>query len=722
MAVSVTKRPEGKYFNPSNVNSGVALNNNGKVNIRKATHGLSDGGVVYVKSDVEDYNGFFYVRLADANLFYIQTFETAYTGNISDCVDYVRETSTLVYYGAAGGSIKWSCVHLPIVYKLSNTLWPTNSADTVRTISSVTDSSGYCALSLSGDIKATGSAAELEFVKVTNATDDDLNGVWQIVSYTNDTTFSIAIPYSSANDTALTGASIQYYYNNYHIKVQVWGGLNNGHVYYSQEPYELLATLNLIPDSNNITTFSISEILKKNVANKNNLLLGSLPNNLDAFTMFFIKYAEVHDDSDGSMLTSTTPSYTSDLSSFEGFAVNSKLAFKNIYSGLMSEYASEDTSQKFLTTFTRPTIFDGKYFDLGILFNADAAADYPLLRKEFYLNSVKQSEEYAAGTASSSGVYRIALDDISCVYDRIDASVFYAASVATPAPSSWTDIATWTSKSATQFNYTDASSPYDNPQSYTIISATSGKPVRIVFAITLSGTYTGTISVSTVITDSSNVNISNEVADTITVAEASSTLTAVLVPTQTNASARLQIIVSPTVGTGSVNLTITIPTYYHVGTAMTETKTIDVNCDCLKAKATGYYLSWLNYLGDFDYWYFTAYADNIIDITEAEETEESIFPDWPNSYGEFADTANRKQTFRNSREQVLVRSQHVTQSQLQAIKHIKTSPLVQIVNSIYDRRTVLVDRDSFTYLKEGSNLYEISFTITYTDDVPSQRV
>jgi hypothetical protein len=158
------------------------------------------------------------------------------------------------------------------------------------------------------------------------------------------------------------------------------------------------------------------------------------------------------------------------------------------------------------------------------------------------------------------------------------------------------------------------------------------------------------------------------------------------------------------------------------GTTVTETKSIGIDCNCVPSKSEeGIYLSWLNYLGGFDYWLFTAYKDHIIDINDSGETEENIFPAWPNSYGEFADTI-RKQTSRTSRKQILVRSQHLTLEQIEGIQYIKTSPLVQIVNSIYDKRTVLVDTDSFTTYKEEDKLYSISFTITYTDDVPSQKV
>jgi hypothetical protein len=891
MAVSIEKRPESYWFDPGNTSGNVvALHNNGKVNIRGTAHGLADGAVVYVKSDVANYNGFFFVRLADANLFYIQTIEIPFSGSTDDCVDFIRETASVEYFGAAGGSIKWNAVHLPVVYKLSNDLWPINSVDTVRTISSVTDSSGYCVLSLSGDIKATGSAAALEFIKITGATDDDLNGVWQITSYTNDTTFTIAIPYSSANDTALTSASIQYYYNNYHVNVRVYGGLKASHIYASEEPYTLLATLSLIPDSDNLVVFSVSEILKKNIRVKNNLLLGTMPNNLDAFTMFYIEYAEVYDDSDGTTLGTTTPSYSSDQSTFEGYAVNAKLPFKNIFSGTMSEYASANTNQKFLTLFDTPVIFSGKYFDLSFIFdnktevlefsntaftatinnwtnfngsnrstqqtfawnsdggNGAALADatiggaentkyfaaqrpaggqwpsgtyviairaknssvgdadsisvgfwgmdnstsqltlsatgtstfprdstyyiraltftttkpwnyiafeftrnggggtfdivayvdnisimsgpgfedsFPLLKQEYFNGNTSTGTADVELDDADSGVYRAQITDPSCSNTSIQTELYSVPKYGMSMPSSWTNVtSTFDSKTDTQFTEAVTGSVIIQVYDALPVDVDVDEVFHATVTVTVTGTWTGQLTVSMFLTNAANAPRSSPLTTDNNIFTINGTYTIhYILQGITSAASRAHLQLLTTVTSGTANVAITTPLTYYVvpTTAMTETKAIDINCDCLRAKATGYYLSWLNYLGGFDYWYFTAYADNIIDITESEETEENIFPEWPNSYGEFADTIT-KQTFRNSREQVLVRSQHITQAQLQAIKHIKTSPLVQIVNSIYDRRTVIVDADSFTYLKEGSNLYEISFTITYTDDVPSQRV
>lgn len=131
------------------------------------------------------------------------------------------------------------------------------------------------------------------------------------------------------------------------------------------------------------------------------------------------------------------------------------------------------------------------------------------------------------------------------------------------------------------------------------------------------------------------------------------------------------------------------------------------------------YLTWKNYLGGFDYWPFMAYHDEGIDIIASEEADVNIFPEWPNSYGEFADTVT-KQTQRISKRVIIVRSQFFSKSKLDTIKYIKTSPLVQQLTTRYDRRTVIVDNNSFTIYKGQDKTYSISFTITYTDYLPSQ--
>ncbi len=151
---------------------------------------------------------------------------------------------------------------------------------------------------------------------------------------------------------------------------------------------------------------------------------------------------------------------------------------------------------------------------------------------------------------------------------------------------------------------------------------------------------------------------------------------------------------------------------------ISETKTFDIECGCADQEIR---LSWLNNLGGFDYWSFTAQTEHAIDITEAIETKKNIFPEWPKSYGSFADSI-RKQTSRTSMIKKFLTTQDLTTDEADAIAFIKSSPLVQIINSRQDRRTVIVDTDSFVKYTDNDKLVNISFNINYTDDIPSQKV
>jgi hypothetical protein len=134
------------------------------------------------------------------------------------------------------------------------------------------------------------------------------------------------------------------------------------------------------------------------------------------------------------------------------------------------------------------------------------------------------------------------------------------------------------------------------------------------------------------------------------------------------------------------------------------------------------WISWLNYLGGFDYWLFTGYKDHAIEVSETGETKTNLFPGWPKSYGAFADTVT-KQTFRKTKKQKVIRSQILTRQQAEQMgEQIKSSPLVQIITSRRDRRTVIVDEASIVVRKESNKVHTLSFTITYTDDYPGQTI
>lgn len=576
MALTLLQQPEGYILNDPFYITATISNSAGDALFTRIAHGLTDGQVIYSKGVIENYNGFWIVETITSDTFFIRP----YTGG--DNVEFIQATS--IEYVTSIHTHGWSCVHLPIVYKLSSNLWPTNGVDTVRSVSSFTNDYGYVNLNLSGSL---GTFNELQFVQVSNTGDENLDGIYQIFDKYSTSDITINLAYAST--LALNSCNVQLYYSNYAALIRVYGGLDSVHQWQAEKPYELLTTLSLIPDENGEVNFSINEILKSQINVTNNTLLGTLPINLDAFTGFYIEYAESYDTSNGYSIATFESSFTSDKSNFQGFAANAVLPFKNIYSGFISDYVpriSADVSlQKWLTNFDQPTVFGSSeqitepYFDMSFINDTENAQLF--LLKQYYTGGILQtSTEDNLGTLDQ-GVIRIMIE-ADCNYETLD--------------------------------------------------------------LTLKRTV-------------SKLNV-------------------------------------------------------------LEVKTLKLNCNCSNYDIR---LTWLNHLGGFDYFAFNTKKQYNVDITDSGITRKDIFSSWPNSYGEFADTITR-QSFRKSNNSLVLVSPYVTLDELNAISFIKSSPLVQIINSRFDRRTVIVDTDSFVKFTEGDKLYSIQFTVTYTDDIPSQRI
>lgn len=729
MAVTIIKRPQGHILDTTQRDALVTddYGNQGAL-FDDPNHGLVDGNYVFITSDVENYNGFWYVEQINSRFFWLREYAT---GSLLQWV----VDATVTYY-KVDYTHGWSCVHLPIVYKLSNNRWPTNSIDTARTISNVTDSNGYCNLTVSGDIKASGSANELDYVKVSTGA---LAGIYQIISWSSDTSFVINALYSAANDTALTGATIQYYYNNYNVRVRVFAGLSSSHALQTQKPYAQVVDLKLVPDSSGIVEVNINEYLKSKLKPlSNNLQLATLPNDIDSFCQFYISTAETYDETDGETQTTSTPSFTADSSNFEGVAVNAMLQFKNRYSGYLSEYLAYDSRSKFLTLFDRPVIFAGCYFDIGFLLGGNGA----ILKKEFYNSSdVLSWTEEDAIPQYGLGLYRREITIPSSPSEkRVDLSLFtnlnILATEGVAINSEWTNV-NYAGTGTPGTNWTLGAAPYVAPNgglASLTTDTTSKYAVRDLAISVIEGvtytldmswrttaiTSTKTYTVYVVFLDASN----NELASDSYSATAS-------VGTGVSASN-----VFTLVGTfGAVKLAVRVKVNsfasgsfsFSAGnfedtddTTLSETKTIDINTDCSQA-GWAIYLTWKNYLGGMDYWKFTSGKEYITDVEGTTETTNNLLPTWPNSYGEFADTID-KETSRTSRDKLLIRSQNVTEDQMNGIRYIVSSPLVQIMVSKSDRRTVKVTPGSFTWKRDEDKLYNIEMEISFTNTIPSQSL
>lgn len=137
-------------------------------------------------------------------------------------------------------------------------------------------------------------------------------------------------------------------------------------------------------------------------------------------------------------------------------------------------------------------------------------------------------------------------------------------------------------------------------------------------------------------------------------------------------------------------------------------------------RVTPIYLTWLNYLGGYEYFLFTAEKEFQVDILETGTTRQNVFPDWEKSWGETADTVDKK-TFTTAKNKIAVVSQYLTENQRDALKYIKISPVVQIVISRTDRRTVIVDNESFKVYNENEKVFTAKFNISFTDEIAAQR-
>lgn len=170
-------------------------------------------------------------------------------------------------------------------------------------------------------------------------------------------------------------------------------------------------------------------------------------------------------------------------------------------------------------------------------------------------------------------------------------------------------------------------------------------------------------------------------------------------------------------------------THYNVSAVQrSETITIDVGDATYCHDTVPIYLTWKNSLGGHDYWLFKAQKVYAIDTYENETEDVNIYNNWPQSYGEFAQTI-KAQTSRKSKARITVSSQFLTQEQADAIALIKTSGLVQVVEmssaelgSVPLYTTVLVDDSPITKYKDRDKTFTVSFDIEFTNDLPVQSL
>lgn len=690
MAITVVTRPIGHKLS---VTPHTAVVNQGyggtDASFIEIGHGLTDGDYIYAESLIEEYNGFFYVDSITGDNFKLKE------GPGADPVEWVAN-GTITYYVSTLDH-GWSCVHLPIVYKLSNDLWPINTVDTERTVSSFTDVNGYTNLNLSGALK--GTVVDLDSVKISGAANDDLNGVWQIIDAVSTSDVTINLAYDAAY--SFSGATVQFYYNNYHIRVKVFGGLSSDHQYEYLKPYRELAELRLIPDSDGQVMFSINEILKALINTRNNLLLASLPCNIDFFTQFYISYAESYDVSDGSEITTFTSTYGSDNFTDDWDTIVIDTLDLWLENGTGEEWTDTSTPSVSLAVgqssehkYTDIAMTPGVTYRIAYSFSRSGAIGFTdafIVIRDSSDVSLLSEQVNLVGTQTNTGTYQFTAPagasriSIRGEYDASGSGTLTIDSIGLEVNNS----------TGFEGYAANAKLPFKNQYSGYLTEYIEGKWLtNQASPVIFDNQY---FDLSAIVNQEGDIQviINGDLSDTIE-----------------DASPGIYRI--PITATGE-NMTVKLQ---MDGEDITDEITLIADNKCSDYPL---YLTWLNNLGGFDYLEFQAKKDHIVEITETGITKQNIFPSWPQSYSKTADTV-RKQTHRVSNKAFTIRSQFLNDDQIDSVSFIKSAVLAQILVSRFDRRTLILDDGAFVIRKDGDDTKSIAFNISYTDDIPVQRV
>jgi uncharacterized protein YaiI (UPF0178 family) len=431
VAVQLIKSPIGHKLGESTIEGVIIDDGTGDALVYTGfAHSLTDGDYIYIESNFDSYNGYKYVDSISYDTFKIRDSEN------SDNTAFIQDAD--ISYRVSVLNHGWQCVHLPIVYELESDIYPNNVAEeeyTPTTIISQSEEGGLTRLALSVGITDATERAKIQLFG-----DNDLAGVYQIVTVYNAWNIVIDLPYDSAN--SFDGLQVIKYYDNYTINVRVWAGLSAEHRWEDRQPFEIAATLQLIPDQNNMVKFSISEVLRSYVKTRNNLTLDTLPNNLDFMISFYIQYFETYDQSDGETITTYEGGPLTD--DFVGYAVNAKLPFKSESISHMSDYINQDVYlAQWLTLQQRPIAVVGRFFDLSFI-NQFNSIDL-IVTIDKYLNDSLVEQELLTIENPGYGIIRVPFTPISgtdeyCIEVNTNgtpASGGVSSAMAIPALSTW---------------------------------------------------------------------------------------------------------------------------------------------------------------------------------------------------------------------------------------------------------------------------------------------
>lgn len=288
----------------------------------------------------------------------------------------------------SGYEVEWIACggNLPVEYQITNTKWPLNSEDTARTPSAVSDASGFLQVSLSGSPSGYSVG---DYIKVTG----NYAGVYQIKSITNLLVFVLDTSYIDSTPPD----SVQPYYKNYLTEIEVYTGIKAGHPH--ARTFEKIATIKQKPGSDNITRVNLAQYIKTEFVNTYDDTQASWPNDINAWTNFFIRFREVYTDSATSFVSDST---------FTLYGINSAKQFGDANGAVMYNYILTDETYapqaQFMTVFTK--LYFAEESQEVSLISDDGTFDIVVQK---YLEGALQSTQTISYSGNGFGVYRISL-------------------------------------------------------------------------------------------------------------------------------------------------------------------------------------------------------------------------------------------------------------------------------------------------------------------------
>ena len=120
-------------------------------------------------------------------------------------------------------------------------------------------------------------------------------------------------------------------------------------------------------------------------------------------------------------------------------------------------------------------------------------------------------------------------------------------------------------------------------------------------------------------------------------------------------------------------------------------------------------IQWLNTLGGWEHWRFTAFKTYGYAITNSETVQRDINQNWDTDF--ISGTTETENISINANETIAVRSQDLTLQQINAISKIKFS--IKVNDETGDLVTIVVDKANIQYRTDNDKRFTISFDIAY---------